>query len=140
VVIGGGIVGVELVADIIFRYPSKKVRLVSKSPSLLPELPEKCGLYSYTWLTKRHVKVDLGTVLTPTEAEEISQKPDTVLFTCVGCRPTSNLFGSFIQSGNGGPKPLRVDQKLRVIDKESRAPVPNVFAIGDIASHPSEAE
>ena len=66
VMIGGGLVGVEMAAEIIHRCRTKnvpKVTLISKS-KLLSALPKKAGRYAHSWLTRQGVEIILEDTLT----------------------------------------------------------------------------
>lgn len=56
-VIGGGLVGVELAAEVCSKYPKKKVTLITRSAALLPELPKRCQDVALMWLRRRRVEV-----------------------------------------------------------------------------------
>lgn len=53
---GGGLVGVELAAELVHRFSDKTVILVNRSP-LLATLPKLAGKLAEQWLTQRGVKV-----------------------------------------------------------------------------------
>jgi len=111
VIVGGGIVGVELAADIIYKYPNKTVRLISKSHILLPELPPKCGEYAAKWLQRHGVRLEMGRVLSNEEIATITKGKDggggtqkekggetvSLLLTCVGGEPSTHIFDDKFQ-------------------------------------------
>ena len=59
IVAGGGLVGVEMIAEIAARMPGKKLSLVSRD-SLLSTLPPKAGEHALRWLVRHGVDVRLG--------------------------------------------------------------------------------
>mmetsp|Transcript_38520 Transcript_38520/g.121391 ORF Transcript_38520/g.121391 Transcript_38520/m.121391 type:complete len:199 (-) Transcript_38520:1642-2238(-) len=54
-VVGAGLVGVELAAEIIAVYPSKRVTLVYGTQDVCKELPPPARAYIRTWLKERGV-------------------------------------------------------------------------------------
>lgn len=56
-VVGGGIVGVELAGEIIVSFPQKQVTLVCSAGQLIPDKPPGIGLRALDFLEKRNVEV-----------------------------------------------------------------------------------
>eukprot|EP00639_Heterosigma_akashiwo_P003184 CAMPEP_0194564832 /NCGR_PEP_ID=MMETSP0292-20121207/4327_1 /TAXON_ID=39354 /ORGANISM="Heterosigma akashiwo, Strain CCMP2393" /LENGTH=300 /DNA_ID=CAMNT_0039414035 /DNA_START=477 /DNA_END=1376 /DNA_ORIENTATION=+ len=54
---GGGLVGVELAAELAHGYPSKPITLVTKSPTILPGFPPRAQKKVHEWLVKRKVTI-----------------------------------------------------------------------------------
>src|SRR3989338_3859026 len=59
-IIGGGLVGVELAAEIIEKYPGKKVTIVHSQGELIERNPKKASKYAYEFLNKRNVNIRLN--------------------------------------------------------------------------------
>ncbi|CAE8698542.1 unnamed protein product, partial [Polarella glacialis] len=85
VVVGAGLVGVELAAELAHFFPRLKVTLVDGAPSVLPQLPESARDYATEWLKKQGVKLKLGAPFVP----EFIQEGEVVLW-CVGTRTRSS--------------------------------------------------
>eukprot|EP00607_Mallomonas_marina_P010779 CAMPEP_0182421228 /NCGR_PEP_ID=MMETSP1167-20130531/6505_1 /TAXON_ID=2988 /ORGANISM="Mallomonas Sp, Strain CCMP3275" /LENGTH=587 /DNA_ID=CAMNT_0024598137 /DNA_START=92 /DNA_END=1851 /DNA_ORIENTATION=+ len=60
-VLGGGLVGVEMAAEVAARLPGKDVSLVSRGP-LLNTLPASAGRHAINWLKRHCVRVIQGEV------------------------------------------------------------------------------
>lgn len=60
VVVGGGLVGVELAAELAHFMPTLKVAVCDRKPELLPSLPEGARTYALAWLEDHGVAVHLG--------------------------------------------------------------------------------
>eukprot|EP00468_Gymnochlora_sp_CCMP2014_P000325 CAMPEP_0167744014 /NCGR_PEP_ID=MMETSP0110_2-20121227/2340_1 /TAXON_ID=629695 /ORGANISM="Gymnochlora sp., Strain CCMP2014" /LENGTH=334 /DNA_ID=CAMNT_0007628457 /DNA_START=318 /DNA_END=1319 /DNA_ORIENTATION=+ len=119
VIVGGGIVGVEMAADIAEYYPTKSIKLFSRSAKLLPELPQRCGTVAKEWLERRGVQLYLNMSYDGRDRSN----PEKVVFWCIGSKNNRpiNIFGT------EALLPLKVDDTLRIS--------PSVFAVGDIMSH-----
>ena len=86
-ILGGGLIGVELTADIFCRVLSKskcekKLYLISRS-RLLNTLPFKAGEYALKWFQRRNVEVLIG--------DEILDKTETTVRTRNGNILTADL-------------------------------------------------
>lgn len=163
-VIGGGLVGVELAAEIAHAHPGKEVVLAHNGPSLLHRLglPASCHAYAMTWFKQHGVRVLLNARMAVEAASASSASSpsspaspkDTTqtfrsecgthkladvgaVFWCTGAQPRTGLVR---ESPALGEKCLtssgfvRVDQTMRVTGTS------NVWALGDIADHPYEKQ
>ncbi|GAB5362194.1 hypothetical protein AAMO2058_000777500 [Amorphochlora amoebiformis] len=92
-VVGSGIVGVELAADILDKYPDKKVKILSITGTLLTELPEKCHEYAYDWFSRRGVEFDLNTTLS---LREIKEDPNSLVMLAIGNEFDNSAFASLL--------------------------------------------
>lgn len=146
-VLGGGIVGVELAAELLERFgDSKEVVLVEKHDELCRELPLASRQYIERWLRKRNVQLVLGVdVLSVTGTECVYlQRPATVAQTCKfdlcvrctgGLRPNSEpLLDVFEDALSPESGHVLVDDGMHVMSR-SRGSLPNVFAAGDVCLH-----
>ena len=57
-VVGGGIVGVELAGEVIVNFPQKLVTLVCAGDRLIPDKPPSIGHRARHFLEERNVKVN----------------------------------------------------------------------------------
>lgn len=144
-ILGGGITGVELVAEIVEVFPKKSVTIVSKTEILLPGLKEKAGKAARAYLEKRKVRV-----LTGGKAEKFEESryhfvptgsdPDgeglevidaDLVIPCFGGKPNSEIVASsFLNERHC----IRTDKHLAVKGTNN-----SVFAIGDVADHGTQA-
>lgn len=148
VIVGAGLVGVELAGELTHFFPRVKVTLVDGAPTVLPQLAEGAREYAQAWLKQNGVKLKLGT---PFKADALRE--GALVLSCVGTRSRSaGLFadGSVLKS-NGQ---IRVNRRMQVLqqsgprrpaggaaDARPGAPVEleplgqgRVFAIGDAAA------
>lgn len=144
VVVGGGLVGVELMGEmtefadrLAAGYPRirrEEVRLVllQRGPRLLPELNDKSGAYAERRLTRSGVTVRTGTGVERIEPNRVHLAGGEVIDT-----------GTIILSAGLAPNPLlagldlprdrdrvATDECMRVKDR------PGVWAVGDCAAVP----
>lgn len=144
-VVGAGLVGVELAAEIAHFFPGQKVALVDGAPSALPQLAENSRDYVHKWMQKQGVKMHLGAPFAPESVHE-----DDLVLWCVGTRPRAGkLFGDAPVLRRNGQ--IRVNRRMQVmrplgaagsLAKETPgAPLEmepfgtgRVFAVGDAAS------
>ncbi|CAM6016516.1 unnamed protein product [Sphagnum balticum] len=135
-IIGGGPVGVELAAEIVVDFPTKKVTLIQSGDRLIDFLGPKASEKTLKWLQSRNVEVILndrieldglaGPIYTTSKGRTI--KADAH-FVCIGKRVGSSwLRDSELSSLLDDQGRLKVDANLRVEGKK------NVFACGDIAN------
>lgn len=148
VVVGAGLVGVEMAAELTHFFPRLEVTLVDGAPTVLPQLAEDARDYAHQWLQKHGVKLQLGRPFVPD-----SYGPDTVIFWCVGTRPRSaGLFDDMSVVKKNGM--VRVNRRMQVLrrvgnadgasinDPEEKNPQAEleplgqgrVFAVGDAAA------
>eukprot|EP00747_Dinoflagellata_sp_TGD_P019827 gnl/TRDRNA2_/TRDRNA2_127435_c0_seq1.p1 gnl/TRDRNA2_/TRDRNA2_127435_c0~~gnl/TRDRNA2_/TRDRNA2_127435_c0_seq1.p1 ORF type:complete len:648 (+),score=110.77 gnl/TRDRNA2_/TRDRNA2_127435_c0_seq1:59-2002(+) len=147
ILVGAGLVGVELAAEIAHFLPGLKVVLADMAPSILPAMPEGARQYAHQWLVDHNVELRLGVALPKGgEAAALGVKGPSVVLGCAG-----------IQMRNGFAEPLnclnergaiRVNHALQVLVNEptaedidlmgpARARVSGsgrIFALGDCVS------
>eukprot|EP00931_Biecheleriopsis_adriatica_P004850 TRINITY_DN106456_c0_g1_i1.p1 TRINITY_DN106456_c0_g1~~TRINITY_DN106456_c0_g1_i1.p1 ORF type:complete len:483 (-),score=91.91 TRINITY_DN106456_c0_g1_i1:46-1494(-) len=143
VVVGAGLVGVELAAELAHFFPRLKVTLVDGAPCVLPQLAESARDYAMDFLQKQGVKLKLGRPFVP----EMVPEGDVVLW-CVGTRTrASQLFtDSSVLRSNGQ---IRVNQRMQVLTPSASTSAEgetggkaeyeplgqgHIFAVGDAAS------
>ena len=132
-IIGGGIVGVELAAEIICTHPQKKVTIIHGGSTLCERLPPTCSTYITTFLTKRGVKIIYNerieyaknsTFISSTKKEYQA----SVVFWCTGIKPSSELltknFNKLLAKNNS----ININNYLQLEN------YPHIFAAGDITS------
>jgi len=136
-VIGGGIVGIELAAEVADAHPRANITLVSRSPALLREVSPAAGAHALRWLTRRGVDVRLGDDVAsrtplPTRRTQCALRSGTTLeadlvFGCTGGPPASAYLG-------GDPLLLQCIDPRRRVRTNSRLELrEGVYAVGDVA-------
>ena len=102
-IIGGGVVGVELAAEIAHYHARAAVTLADVAPRLLATLPAAAGARAAAALTRAGVRLLLGGPLVRAPASADAKHAFTtaggervgadVVFMCVGARPNSACLG-----------------------------------------------
>ncbi|MBI4152404.1 FAD-dependent oxidoreductase [Candidatus Woesearchaeota archaeon] len=138
-IVGGGIVGTELAAEIVDRFPEKEITLVHSKKDLLDRNPRKAKEYARRFLQQRGIKlifeekvIDTQKERIPTAKKYITNKRGEIFadlaFLCTGIVPNSEFLKknekiSLAESGF-----VQVNAHLQV------ANCPNIFAAGDITN------
>ena len=91
-IIGGGLVGVELAAEIIARYPAKKITLVHAAAELLERNPARARQSAQKFLERRGVTILLNERVVSFKKKEFITDKKTILtadlaFLCTGIKP-----------------------------------------------------
>ena len=148
-VIGGGLVGVELAADIASRskkFLEKKQEIVLISRSqLLNTLPKKAGIYATKWFEKKNVSVSVFDEIFDTKNGVVTTKngleckPD-VIFDCTGRDFSSSpkeLKNITLLTTNSFVSPYD-DKGFLIVDdflQSSEYPNLQIFGAGDVIKH-----
>lgn len=145
VVVGAGLVGVELAAELAHFFPRLEVTLVDGAAEVLPQLGEPARGYARSWLQGHDVRLRLGAPFVP---EAVGQE-DVVLW-CVGAR--GRCAGLFSDASVYRPSgQLRVNRRMQVLHRAAGAAATggvgapawgsmealgegHVFAVGDAAA------
>jgi apoptosis-inducing factor 2 len=133
VIVGGGIVGVELAAEIVSFYPKKNITLLHSRESLIQRNSFKAQRYAKNFLEKKNVKVVLGDrAVTFDKRDVVTKKGQTILsdvsFSCVGISPHSGFVKKSYSKAVNERGAVVVNPFLQVAGFE------NVFAGGDVTS------
>jgi len=135
-IIGGGAVGVELAGEIAYKWPQKKITLVTGSDRVLKELDIKSSYHAQKVLTQLNVELIFNTRLvqksdTSWENDEGKLFSADSIYPVIGATVNSNwLSSSRIEVNDRGQ--VCVDESLKVKGTES------IFAIGDINDVPEQ--
>ena len=135
-VIGGGIVGVELAAEIIGKYPDKKLTVVHSKEHLMERCSKKVQDYAESFFRKRKVNILLNEKAIPSKNGFVTNKgtkikPDLV-FLCTGIIPNYEFLKGYLSSSLDERNFLKVNDFLQVIGYNT------IFAAGDITNIPEE--
>ncbi len=136
-IIGGGIVGVELAAEIAAQYYDKHVILVHSRDTLMPRMPAKAQQYAHSFLKKRGVEFVFNERITEGSGATYATKSGKritadLAFLCTGIKPnTQFLFKNFKD---------RLDEKNQVYTSVylQMKGHENIFAAGDVTAIPEE--
>ncbi len=131
--IGGGIVGVELAAEIITKYPQKEVTLIHSKERLMERSSLKASKYAEKFLTKKGVKIIFnervekknGKTFTTNKGNEIHAD---LAFSCTGIISNGEALKEGIPEAVNERGQAIVNEFLQLKD------YPNIFAAGDVTS------
>lgn len=138
-IVGAGAVGIELAGEIAAAFPSKKVTLVSGTPTLLPAYNAKLGRKLETQLKAMRVTLRLGA---PARAIQSNDAPFAgrieltngetieadIVFPAIGAKPVNDLLRAVPGVSLDALGRATVDPWLRP------AGAKNLFALGDVAA------
>jgi len=131
-VIGGGIVGVELAGEIAHAHPNKKVILAHNSDILLPGFKEKAQRKAQQQLKKLNVEIQFNRRYQQQDDQYVDQNTGEVagadlVYQATGVLPNNNFLIAKLGHILNDHGFVKVDKKLQV---EGEA---NLYALGDIA-------
>jgi NADH:ubiquinone reductase (H+-translocating) len=144
VVIGGGLVGVELLGelsafadDVLRFYPrirqqEMKFRLFEAGPRILPEIDEKLGAVAMRVLQQRGADIRVATPVRSIEPGRVHLSSETIE------AGTIVLAAGIVPNAVASAIPVTHDQRGRIsVDETMRSRShPNVWALGDCATIP----
>lgn len=122
-VVGGGLVGVELAGELAAAAPGKKVRLAHRGPRLLPALPEATAQISLD-----HLKA-VGVEIVPIQ-NEITPLPGEKVYQAFSPSLATGFLGQVQPPILDDKNQIQVDPYLQVTGH------PGWFALGDAANLP----
>ncbi|MEK6889052.1 MAG: FAD-dependent oxidoreductase [Nanoarchaeota archaeon] len=132
-IIGGGLVGVELAAEIACRYGDKKITMVHSGDKLMDRNSKKSIDYATKFLLRNGVKIIFEERVVGGEKKEIETDKGTkikcdLVFSCTGIIPNSDFLK------NSEDFAIFLDEKgfVNVNDYMQVNGFRNVFALGDI--------
>ena len=141
---GGGLVGVELAAEIIEAYPGKPLTLVTSGAALCSTLPARAGQAARAWLEARGVAIRFHARVAAVDASKGAVQLQGgegltagIVYDCRGNAPPHSASltgeGSVLASASDDKGRLAADDHLQVrLRNEEAAPQPiRIFAAGD---------
>jgi len=96
--VGGGIVGVELAAEIAWKYPQKSIILRTRGERLLKGLPQSCADYAEKWLQKHGVIVHTKSPVMPCPPGAQHEHGSKLVLACTGLRRSADNIASVSSS------------------------------------------
>ena len=129
-IIGGGLVGVELAAEIVTAYPDKKIKMVHAHAELIERNLGKARKYAQQFLEKKGVKFIFNErVINHKKGVYKMDKKTSIscdlTFLCTGIVPNYEALQNFALTGK---KYIQVNDYLQVPGHS------HIFAAGDITS------
>ncbi|HLC51632.1 MAG TPA: FAD-dependent oxidoreductase [Candidatus Nanoarchaeia archaeon] len=130
-IIGGGLVGIELAAEIACKFPKKEIILVHASSELIERNPQKARNYAKRLLEDKGVNIIFNERVAVRDGiyktKKYSFKPD-IAFLCVGIMPNYEHLAPHCSISLDEKNSLCVNKYLQVQNHK------NVFAAGDITN------
>jgi apoptosis-inducing factor 2 len=131
-IIGGGIVGVELAAEIIEHYPEKNITMVHSRGELSNRSPKKARNYTKKYLEEKGVKIIFNEKVIGNEGHYKTNKDRKlhadIAFMCVGIIPNYEYLKKHCSTSLNEKNNLCVNSYLQVEGHK------NIFAAGDITA------
>jgi len=139
-IIGGGLVGVELAAEIASHFPSKEVILVHSHATLIERFPKKAIRYVTGFLRDRGVKIILNERVIGHHGQTFVTSQGTqvvgeVAFLCTGIKPNSAFLKDQFKEAIAESGYIRVTDHLQLA---SNIIYPNIFVAGDVVDTKEE--
>jgi len=147
VLVGAGLVGVELAAELVHYLPGLKVVLADLAPTVLPTLPREAQLYAHKWLEDHGISLRLGRPLTRgNEAVDLGIEGETMVLGCAGVKLRCSFAAPLGCLDSRGA--VRVNHAMQVItetptqedlamlgsDRACICGAGRIFALGDCVS------
>lgn len=134
-VIGGGLVGVEMAAEIVSHFPGKEVTIVHSQSTLVNRFPKKAVRYVESFLKSRGVTILCGErvtghknqVFTTDQGKDIAAD---LAFLCTGIQPNS---GFLKDNYSDCITPLGYVRTSEYLQMQGDIIHPNIFVAGDVA-------
>jgi NADH dehydrogenase FAD-containing subunit len=112
VIVGAGLVGVELAAELCHFYPHlcPAITLYDLAPTILSTFPKRAQEYAAQWLTQKGVTMATNATMEDIDA---AKEAATVVYMCVGVKVTASSFMPSNTIGEGGE--IIVNEALQVL-------------------------
>ncbi|HLC62969.1 MAG TPA: FAD-dependent oxidoreductase [Candidatus Nanoarchaeia archaeon] len=128
-IIGGGIVGVELAGEILDKYPGKKITIVHSHRRLMQRCSEKSSRYAEKYLLGKGVEIVFNDrVVKGVKGDYTTEKKNKIFanmaFLCTGIKANSGLLKRF--NGVYDKEFVRVNEHLQLFGYEK------IFVGGDV--------
>ena len=130
VIVGGGLVGVELAAEICTNYTNKKITLVHSGARLMERNSLKASDYAENFLKNRGVEILFNERVIGFNKKIITNKKSRIkadiIFACTGIKPNSEFMAKYFLSYLEKKGHLKVNNYLQV------GSFGNIFSAGDV--------
>lgn len=131
VIIGGGLAGVELTAEIACKYPEKKLTLIHSKDKLIPRNNVKSQNYAEYFLRKKGVNIIFGERVVSGDKKNVKTDKGTIIkadmvLLCTGIKPNSGFLKGKLRNFLDEKGFLKVNEYMQADNCK------NIFAPGDI--------
>ncbi|PRP78394.1 NADH dehydrogenase [Planoprotostelium fungivorum] len=140
VVIGGGIVGVELAAELAETFPRKIITLVQSGPKLMPRSPDRAIRYTENWFRHQAVRLILRDRIISRTDRGFETKGGLKIDAQLAFVATGNLPNTEFLCNTTLSRHVEENGLIRVNSFFQMEGSENVFAVGDVAAVPNEVE
>lgn len=132
-IIGGGVVGTELAAEIAEKFPDKKITVVHSKERLIERNPLNASRYAFYFLKKAGVNIILNERFTDAKGgifltDKNRKIKADVAFFCTGISPNTEFVKKSFHDALDDNNYIRVNEFLQLDGYK------NIFAGGDITS------
>lgn len=130
-IVGGGLVGVELAAEIMDHYDNKKITIIHSKDRLIERNHENAITYADNFLRKKGVKIIFNEkVIGKKDGKFYTDKRDNLyfdlVFFCTGIKPNFEFMKKNFKNSLNDKNHIKVNNHLQVEGYT------NIFAAGDI--------
>jgi len=131
-VMGGGVVGVELAGEIAFSFPDKKVTLSHSGKALLEGFKPKAQRKAKEQLIQQGVTIEFNRKYQRQNEEYLDKVSGKVskfdlVFEAIGVKPNNQFLQAHLSDALNAQGYVKVDDKFRVLGHKT------LYALGDIA-------
>lgn len=133
-IVGGGIVGVELAGEICWKYGDKDITIVHSGEKLISRNDKRTIECAERWLKKKGVRIVCNERIVDFDEKKGVYKSDKgeeyradMAFLCTGIKPNYEFMKKNFSKHLNGKHQIEVDKYLRLEGKE------NIFAVGDVS-------
>ena len=131
-IIGGGLVGIELAGEICTYYKNKDITIIHSNNKLIERNPEKASNYTERFLKKKGVKIIFNEKIIKTNKKYITDKGNSysadLAFLCTGIIPNFEFLTKNFSKYLNEKNQIIVNENLQITDNL------NIFAAGDITN------
>lgn len=133
IIIGGGIVGVELAAEIATHYSDKKITIVHSQSRLMERNSRKASEYAHEFLRKKGVSFVFNERIIDAKGKKfVTDQKNTLeadmAFLCTGITPNYEFLTKHFKKSLNERNTLVVNAQLQLAGNT------NIFAAGDISN------
>lgn len=132
-IIGGGLVGVELAAEIVWKYKDKNITIVQSKNFLMDRSNLQAQEFAKEYLTKKGVKIIFNEFVLNNKSKVFTTNKGTKIntdlaFLCTGITPNSEFMKRNFKDKLTDKKFIKVNEFLQLEG------VNNIFVAGDVNS------